>query len=315
MGSSFNVGFDWENRQQEHRRARKEQLSDEQRQAKLAPYVTLFDQDRISPVQLSQAVNDVYQDAAPEHRMGIFGRLLHGKRAKAQDAQIAQAKTGRQNEEQGVLAGAKTPEQVTSGQSAAAGQADIANKKAAIQALSTLFPEATPEQLNEIKERILAPGAVHRPTADENKRADYQAALQGGYKGSFEKWVAEQSAAGRGAGAPTKPLSPAATYANLTAKKILADKGQGPQLTNEERAQLEGAKGALTVAGVARANAFAKAAADNNLVVTTNDDGEDVLTQRSQAVAASRGGKPMAAGVVGAPTANDKETSNSPCPV
>lgn len=40
------------------------------------------------------------------------------------------------------------------------------------------------------------------PSESELKRTDYDKAVQGGYKGSFESWTAEQAASGRRAGAP-----------------------------------------------------------------------------------------------------------------
>ena len=104
-----------------------------------------------------------------------------------------------------------------------------------------------------------------------------------------------------------KPGSPSAQYTNLLAKKILADGKQGPPLTPQESAQLEAAKGALTVAGIARAEAWAQAAARNHLQAVTNDAGEDVLVPVSQGIAAANAGQPMTAGVVGSPTGADKK--------
>jgi hypothetical protein len=98
-------------------------------------------------------------------------------------------------------------------------------------------------------------------------------------------------------------------YTNLSAKKLLADRRQGPPLTNEESAQLEAAKGELTLAGIARANAFAQAAAANNLIAVTDPNtGMDTLVTRAQAVRQAGSGQPVTPGVVGAPTAHDKQT-------
>ena len=147
-------------------------------------------------------------------------------------------------------------------------------------------------------------------TSDTRTRADFESFKKENpsYKGTFEQWKTEQSAKGRGAGSVPKALSPASQYANLMAKKLLADRKQGPPMTNEDMAQLAGVRGALTLGGISTANARADAMARNGLVVTTDPDtGMEVETQRSQAVAASRGGKPMTAGAVGAPTAQDKE--------
>lgn len=86
-------------------------LEDEQRNAKLSQFQELFNQDRITPIQLSQAVDDVYKDAAPEQRAGVFTRMFNQKKAKAQDAKNAEGRQGRAQEEQGILAGAKPPAQ------------------------------------------------------------------------------------------------------------------------------------------------------------------------------------------------------------
>lgn len=65
----------------------------------------------------------------------------------------------------------------------------------------TAGAEKAKKSLQDLMEAI---SPYHRPTAEEDKRADYRAALEGGYQGSFEKWTAEQAAAGRTAGAPPK---------------------------------------------------------------------------------------------------------------
>lgn len=107
--------------------------------------------------------------------------------------------------------------------------------------------------------------------------------------------------------APKASSSPSAIYTNLLAKKILADKKQGPALTNEEAALLTSSRSALDEAGVSRANAFAQAAAANHLVAMTDDDGQDVLVPVAAGIAAYKQGQPFLAGVVGAPTAADKK--------
>ena len=105
-----------------------------------------------------------------------------------------------------------------------------------------------------------------------------------------------------------KPLSPSAQYTNLLAKQIMANKKQGPPLTNEESAQLTASQSALDIAGITRAQAFAQAAAANNLVAVTDpDSGMDSLVPRSQALAAAKSGQPYLAGAVSAPTGMDKK--------
>jgi hypothetical protein len=105
-----------------------------------------------------------------------------------------------------------------------------------------------------------------------------------------------------------KPASPSAQYANLLAKQILANKKQGPPLTNEEMAQLQASQSALTVAGVARAQAFAQAAAANNMIAITDPNtGMDTLVTRQQAVNMADSDNAPLAGAVSAPTGMDKK--------
>ena len=92
---------------------------------------------------------------------------------------------------------------------------------------------------------------------------------------------------------PPKASSPSAIYTNLLAKKILADKKQGPPLSNEDAAQLQAAQSALDIAGITRAQAWAKAAAANNLIAVTDPDtGMDTLDHLQQAAAAAKSGPP-----------------------
>jgi hypothetical protein len=107
---------------------------------------------------------------------------------------------------------------------------------------------------------------------------------------------------------PARPLSPAAQYTNLLTKQILANQKKGPPLTPEEFAQLQASQSAMTLPGVARAQAWAQAAAANNLVAVTDPDtGMDTLVTRQQAVQMANSGAPPLAGVVSAPTGLDKK--------
>jgi hypothetical protein len=85
-------------------------------------------------------------------------------------------------------------------------------------------------------------------------------------------------------------------YAQLYSKKLLADKKQGPPLTNEEAAQLQAAASSMTLAGIARANAMAKAQAFYGLVQTQDaSTGADVWAPRMDVLdAARRGEGPLA---------------------
>jgi hypothetical protein len=274
--AAFQLGFNQGNERQTQKRSRQEQLQDEERNNKLQVYANLHDQGKIGTPELGHAIEDIYHDAEPEKKMMMFSRLLNRKKAKKQHAEFLQGKQQRATEESGILSGATTTKQ--------------------------LQDEAQKRELELVKAREEAKPSAGPPfkefSSPDGKQKQWFRVGE-----EPEGWNASQ-----GEAKPPKPPTPSAQYANLLAKKLLADKKQGPPLTNEEQAQLAGAKGALTVAGVERANAFAKAAAENNLVVTTNEDGADVLTQRSQAVEASKSGTPMTAGVVGAPTASDKQT-------
>jgi len=108
--------------------------------------------------------------------------------------------------------------------------------------------------------------------------------------------------------APRPTGSPAATYANLQAKKILADRKQGPPLTAQEEAQREAALSAMDAPGIARGDAFARAAAANNLIAITDPNtGMDTLVTRAQAVQMANTGAAPLAGVVSSPTGLDKK--------
>ena len=110
-----------------------------------------------------------------------------------------------------------------------------------------------------------------------------------------------------------KPVSPGAQYANLLAKQILANKKQGPPLTNEEAAQLQADQNELTMPGILRAREYAISAAANNLVAITDSNpnsptyGMDILVPRAQALAAANTGTPPLAGAVASPTGTDKK--------
>ena len=107
--------------------------------------------------------------------------------------------------------------------------------------------------------------------------------------------------------APKQATSPAAIYTNLLAKQILANKKQGPPLTNEEAAQLTSSQSAMTLPGITRAQAWAQAAAANHLQVVTGDDGQDVLIPVAQGIAAAKAGTPYGGPGIGSATGVDKK--------
>ena len=124
--------------------------------------------------------------------------------------------------------------------------------------------------------------------------------------------VAQPMPAGYVPPAP-KPASPTVQYTNLLTKQILANQKQGPPLTNEEAAQLRASQSALTLAGVARSQAWAQAAAQNNLIAITDPNpesptyGMDVLVPRSTVVAMGNAGAPPLAGTVSSPVGSAKK--------
>jgi len=106
-----------------------------------------------------------------------------------------------------------------------------------------------------------------------------------------------------------KPLSPAVRFENLMAKQILASQKQGPPLTPQEAADLAASRSELTLNGVTTATARAIANARYGITNVTDDSGEDVVQTRLNVANAANAGQPFAAGVVGAPTAQDKRNA------
>ena len=109
--------------------------------------------------------------------------------------------------------------------------------------------------------------------------------------------------------APKQATSPAAIYTNLLAKQILANKKQGPPLTNEEAAQLTSSQSAMTLPGISRAQAWAQSAAANHLQAVTGDDGQDILIPVAQGIAAAKAGTPYGGPGIGSATGMDKKNS------
>ena len=108
---------------------------------------------------------------------------------------------------------------------------------------------------------------------------------------------------------PAPPPPTLAEVARLQAKKIMADKGKGPALTDEEEAQLQGSVYAETVGPTARAVEQQKAAAEYNVTpVYDPETGSEILPTRMQAVKAAHTNSPMRPGVLGSPTGYDKKT-------
>jgi hypothetical protein len=104
-----------------------------------------------------------------------------------------------------------------------------------------------------------------------------------------------------------KTSSPTAQYANLLTKQILANKKQGPPLTNEEAAQLPALQSALTLPGIARMKAMAEYNAQNHLQVATGDDGQDILIPVAAGIAAFNQGQAYGGPGIGSATGMDKK--------
>ena len=106
---------------------------------------------------------------------------------------------------------------------------------------------------------------------------------------------------------PVKPLSPSAQYANLLTKQILANRKQGPPLTNEEAAQLPALQQALDGPGIARMKAMAEYNAANRLFMGTDPNTNmEIAVPISAGVAAFNRGTPLLAGAYSSPIGAEK---------
>ena len=181
-------------------------------------------------------------------------------------------------------------------------------------AAKEMMPDAKPEDLDYLAYTL---SGIKPPVAKVTQLTGDAGKTYKGADGQY--YVSEKDETGaiiaKPMGANYQPPAPKATspssiYTNLLAKQILANKKQGPPLTNEEAAQLQSSQSALTVAGVARSVAWAQAAAANHLVsVTDPDTGMDTLIPVAAGVAAYNQGAPLLAGAVSAPTGMDKKNS------
>ena len=106
-----------------------------------------------------------------------------------------------------------------------------------------------------------------------------------------------------------KSGSPVAQFANLLTKQILANKKQGPPLTNEEAAQIPALQQALDGPGIARMKAMAEFNAANHLQIVTGDDGQDIAIPVAAGIAAFNQGRPYGGSGIGSATGMDKKNS------
>jgi len=335
---AFSQGFAQGSGEVDARRTRGNQLEDSERTAKEDALQKQLASGAITAPQYGSGVSDLYAHEPAESRLGRIHRGLERavgmkKQADQQKAQ-ADVKLASQPSPKadyaGIEAGAKTPEQLAAEKqqqtiSTFTQEGDIGNKQTAEAADTTR--QATVALIDKY---------VTDPEANKAAKQEYaqkQAGIFGSPKpltGAAGQAVEYPPGSGQYAQAvsnpdgsrtmmpmppgwtppPPKPsTSPAGIYTNLLAKKIMADNKQGPPLTPQESASLQSSKSAMTLPGIARAEAWARASAANNLIVSTDPNtGMDVLVSRAQGVAATNAGQPMTAGVVGAPTGNDKQT-------
>lgn len=180
---------------------------DEQRHAKLAEFSNLYETNRITPAQLSQAVDDIYKDAAPEHRMSIVGRILHHKKAKQQDTQNAEGKQKRATEEASIISGAKQPGQ-------AEADADTVKKQSAMNAIDVLWPNAPPEQKDALRARILGGAGAQAPfkefSSPDGKQHNWFRVGE-----QPEGWNATQGEAKPGKGRPAWKKNPNGSFSSV----------------------------------------------------------------------------------------------------
>jgi hypothetical protein len=291
---------------------------DEQRQAELANVLNAG----LSPEQQAQAIRTLYEkdpSALKQHVENLFGRIA-GKKPQPTPMAYPDARTQADKRAQ-ILSGGKSQEQQKLDYFNKQLQAKYGmDKQITADTLAAITkiqndPNLTDEQKTQQLEAY-GLAAPRKATNDEMMRQDYQAMLASGQVPkdkdgnplSYPAWKSYMSTQGRVAATPEKPKSPQQQYVSLLSKKILASQGKGPPLTDKENADLAAAQSGLTVAGIARANAWAEAAARYNLVPITDPvTGMDTLLTRAQAAEAAKNGHPLLAGVVSAPTGMDKK--------
>lgn len=304
MSAAFSTGFGAGTQRSDESRQRKNALTDEQRQQRESLLQRGYEKGELTPAQVAKGIDDLYQHEPQESRFSRVRRFLTRQPAPQQQGQSPQ------QDFQGIVAGAKKPEELEKQRFGTQQSEESSQRDATVEFIKKYVPQEQQQQaLSDYarKQAGVSAGVKNLPGA-----GGQPVKLPGG---GYARPVQDESGnivmqpmpAGWEPPA-TKSPSASTQYTNLLAKKLLADRKQGPPLTAEETAQLDASKSALSLAGVERANAWAEAAARNNLIAVTNDDGQDVLVTRKQAAGAATGGQPMTAGVVGSPTAHDKST-------
>ena len=180
-------------------------------------------------------------------------------------------------------------------------------------AAKSMLPDAKPEDLDYIAYTL----SGLKPPVDKITQLAGDAGKP--YKGADGLWyVNEKDGSGtitaKSLGPNYQPSapkagSPTAQYANLLAKQILADKKQGPPLTDEEAAQLPALQNALTLPGIARMKAAAEFNAQNRLQMVTGEYGQDIAIPVAAGIAAFNQGQPYGGPGIGAATGMDKKNS------
>lgn len=142
---------------------------------------------------------------------------------------------------------------------------------------------------------------VKQPTVYEKKMEDYNTAVQNGYKGSPEQFLAEEGAKGRAAGGPIKPQ----------ATKIMMVGGK-PMIMqfNPETRQFDKAIGEAppTYASIAVQLAQTRAyyGAKYGVTQVTDANGQAVEIPRLEAIKAFEQGNPYMSAAYGTPTGTEK---------
>ena len=313
MSRAFSQGM----QQDQQHQQRRQQLEDEKRKGLLK----MLTDDAETPADKYAAYQAVYhQDPGVlKQHVENLTRRITGKQAqpvvKPEDAQAARLAP--------IAARGKTPErqaeEASQRERDATGKSKLnLDKQQTEQGQENIFGLIDKYITDPEQNKIAKEEYVRRQAGAKNSFKNLPGSAGQPYQTPTGSWVkpiqsedgtiTEQPMPARWKPPAPKPGSPAVQFTNLLAKKLLADRKQGPPLTNEEEAQLQASKSAMDEPGISRSEAWAAAAAKNNLIAVTDPTtGQDTLVPRAQAVAAAGKGTPYLAGVVSAPTGMDKK--------
>jgi hypothetical protein len=106
-----------------------------------------------------------------------------------------------------------------------------------------------------------------------------------------------------------RQIPPATQYMQLYTKKLLADRKQGPPLTDEETAQMQASLRTMDEPGIARMQAMGQAYAQYHITPTTDDSGAAVEVPIAAVLAANKAGKPPRTAAPGTADSADKKNA------